>query len=253
MAHVFQRDMMPTHSQPVASLPVRLLIAEHHPIVLLGLERFLSSIEDFAVVATATEGTESLAAARAHTPDVAVLDIGLAGKSGLEVGGEIIREGLPTRVVLITPTIDDREAVEAFRLGIHGVLLKEMAPGLLVQCIRKVVAGGRWVELESLRRAVENLLRNEALPGPAASPLTRAEVRVAGLLAQGARNKEIAGHLGVSESTIKNHLHNIYTKLNLSSRGELARWYRTGGHPSGSSTNRSTGRFEQIPQPSAAT
>lgn len=232
-------------------MPVRLVIADHHPIVLLGLERFLSSIGDFVVVATATGGNESLAAVRAHSPDVAVLDMGLAGKSGLQVAGEIIRDGLPTRVVLVIPTIDDRQAIEAFRLGIHGVLLTEMAPGLLVQCIRKVLAGGRWVELESLRRAVENLLRDEAFPGLAASPLTRAEVRVTGLLAQGARNKEIAGHLGVSESTIKNHLHNIYTKLNLSSRGELARWYRTGSHSNGSSANGS-GRFEQIPQPSAA-
>src|SRR3989442_236088 len=147
---------------------------------------------------------------------------------------------------------DSRSSIEAFRLGIHGVLLKEMAPGLLVQCIRKVLAGGRWVELESLRRAVENLLRDEALPRPAASPLTPAEVRVAGLLVQGARNKEIANHLGVSESTIKNHLHNTYTKLNLSSRGELARWYRTGGYPSGSSEGRSMGRFERILQPSDA-
>jgi DNA-binding NarL/FixJ family response regulator len=244
--------MMPGHSESVTSVPIRLVIAERYPIVLLGLEHFLNSLGDFAVVATATDGTESLGAVRAHRPDVAVLDIGLPGKSGLEVAREIIREGLPTRVVLVTATIDDREALEAFRLGIHGVLLKEMAPGLLVQCIRKVLAGGRWVELESLRRAVENLLRDEALPRPAASPLTPAEVRVAGLLVHGARNKEIADHLGVSESTIKNHLHNTYTKLNLSSRGELARWYRTGGHPSGSSESRSMGRFEQILQPSDA-
>lgn len=247
------RKLMPGHSEPMTSVPIRLVIAERYPIVLLGLEHFLSSLGDFAVVATATDGTESLGAVRAHRPDVAVLDAGLPGKSGLEVAREIIREGLPTRIVLVTATIDDREALEAFRLGIHGVLLKEMAPGLLVQCIRKVLAGGRWVELESLRRAVENLLRDEALPRPVASPLTPAEVRVAELLVRGARNKEIADHLGVSESTIKNHLHNTYTKLNLSSRGELARWYRTGGHPSRSSESRSLGGFEQILQPSAAT
>ena len=221
----------PSHSQLVAKEPIRLVIAEGRQIVLLGLERFLSSVGDFAVVATATDGPGSLAAVRAHRPDVAVLDIRLPGKSGLEVAGEILREGLPTRIVLVTETIDDRESLEAFRLGIHGVLLKEMGPRLLVHCIRKVHAGGRWVERESLRRAVENLLRAEALPRPASSPLTLAEVRVAGLLAPGTRNKEIAHRLGVSESTIKNHLHNIYVKLNLSSRGELALWY---GRPNGS-------------------
>src|SRR5437899_12194596 len=241
------------HGQLVTREPIRLVIAEGHQIVRLGLERFLSSIEDFTVVATAPDGPESLAAVRAHTPDVVVLDIRLSGKSGLEVAGEILREGLPTRIVLVPEAIDDSESLEAFRLGIHGVLLKEMAPGLLVQCIRKVLAGGRWVEVESLRRAVENLLRDEALPRPVASPLTPAEVRVAELLVRGARNKEIADRLGVSESTIKNHLHNTYTKLNLSSRGELARWFRTGGHPRGSSESRSMGGFEQILQPSAAT
>ena len=163
-----------------------------------------------------------------------------------------VREGLPTRVILVAASIDDREALEVFRLGIHGVVLRDMAPRLLVQCIRKVLAGGRWVELESLRSAVENLLREEALPRPVAAPLTLAEVRVVGLLVQGARNKEIADHLRVAESTIKNHLHNIYTKLNLSSRGELAQWYRTAGHPSGSSESPSMGRSEQILQPSAA-
>src|SRR3989475_8369691 len=221
----------PGHRQLVPREPIRLVIAEGHQIVRLGLERFLGSIEDFTVVATATDGPEALAAVRAHAPDVVVLDIRLSGKSGLEVAGEILREGLPTRIVLVTETIDDRESLEAFRLGIHGVLLKEMAPRLLVHCIRKVHAGGRWVERESLRRAVENLLRAEALPRPASSPLTLAEGRVAGLLAQGTRNKEIAHRLGVSESTIKNHLHNIYVKFNLSSRGELASWY---GRPNGS-------------------
>ncbi len=182
-----------------------------------------------------------------------VLDIRLSGKSGLEVARDILKTDLPTRIVLVPEAIDDRESLEAFRLGIHGVLLKEMAPGLLVQCIRKVHAGGRWTERESLRRAVENLLRQEASPRPASSPLTGAEGRVARLLTEGARNKEIANHLGVSESTIKNHLHNIYVKLNFSSRGELAHWYQTGARLNGSPGSRSIGGWEAIAQPSPAT
>ena len=243
----------PSHSQLVPREPIRLVIAEGHQIVRLGLERFLGSIEDFTVVATATDGPESLAAVRAHAPDVVVLDIRLSGKSGLEVARDILKAGLPTRIVLVPEAIDDGESLEAFRLGIHGVLLKEMAPGLLVQCIRKVHAGGRWIERESLRRAVENLLRQEASPRPASSPLTGAEGRVARLLTEGARNKEIANHLGVSESTIKNHLHNIYVKLNLSSRGELAHWYQTGARLNGSPGSRSIGGWEAIAQPSPAT
>ena len=234
---------MPSHSELVTSKPVRLVIAEGHEIVLLGLERFLSSLEDFTVVSTATDGPGSLAAIRAHRPDVAILDIRLPAESGLEVAGAIMREGLPTRIVLVGETINDRESLEALRLGIHGLMLKEMAPRLLVQCIRKVHAGGHWVEQESLRRTVQNLLREEALPRLASPSLTLAEVRVAGVVAQGARNKEIADNLGVSESTIKNHLHNIYTKLNLSGRGELARWYRTVPHPNGSPSDTHSSRI----------
>jgi len=225
---------MPSHSELATSKPVRLVIAEGHEIVLLGLERFLSSLEGFTVVSTATDCQGSLAAIRAHRPDVAILDIRLPAESGLEVAGAIMREGLPTRIVLVGETINDRESLEALRLGVHGVLLKGMAPRLLVQCIRKVHAGGRWVEQESLRHTVENLLREEAAPRPASSPLTVAEVRVAGLLACGARNKEIAHHLSVSESTIKNHLHNIYVKLKFSRRAEPAQWYRTVAQPNGS-------------------
>ena len=236
---------MPSHSELVTSKPVRLVIAEGHEIVLLGLERFLGSLEDFTVVSTATDCQGSLAAIRAHRPDVAILDIRLPAESGLEVAGAIMREGLPTRIVLVGETINDRESLEALRLGIHGILLKEMAPRLLVQCIRKVHAGGHWVEQESLRRTVEQLLREEVSPRPASPPLTLAEVRIAGVVAQGARNKEIADHLGVCESTIKNHLHNIYTKLNLSSRGELARWYRTVTRPNGSPSNTHSSRISR--------
>ena len=229
---------MPSHSELVTSKAVRLVIAEGHEIVLLGLERFLGSLEDFTVVSTATDCQGSLAAIRAHRPDVAILDIRLPAESGLEVAGAIMREGLPTRIVLVGETINDRESLEALRLGVHGLLLKEMAPRQLVRCIRKVHAGGHWVEQESLRRTVESLLREEVSPRSPSPSLTLAEVRVAGVVAQGARNKEIADHLGVSESTVKNHLHNIYTKLNLSSRRELVRWYRTVPHPNGLPSHR---------------
>src|SRR5437899_4647310 len=88
----------PSHSQLVPREPIRLVIAEGHQIVRLGLERFLGSIEDFTVVATATDGPESLAAVRAPAPDVAVLDIRLSGKSGVAVARDILKAGLPTRI-----------------------------------------------------------------------------------------------------------------------------------------------------------
>jgi two-component system nitrate/nitrite response regulator NarL len=213
---------------------IRLVLVDDHPIVLDGLVDLFRASSDFEIVATASDGESALAAVRAHRPDVLVADVRLPGLSGLDVAGEVIRSGLLTRVVLLTAEIDDDQALQAVRLGVHGVILKQMATRLLTQCVRKVHAGGRWVEQESLRRAVENLLRKEATAPGTETPLTPTETRVVELLAGGARNKEIANRLTVSEATVKNHLHNIYVKLKLASRRELLDWYqggvrRTGG------------------------
>lgn len=214
-------------------MAIRLVIVDDHPIVLDGLVDLFRAAGDFEIVATASDGEAALAAVRAHRPDVLVADVRLPGLSGLDVAGEVIRSGLLTRVVLLTAEIDDDQALQAVRLGVHGVILKQMATRLLTQCVRKVHAGGRWVEQESLRRAVENLLRREAAAPATETPLTPTETRVVELLAGGARNKEIANRLTVSEATVKNHLHNIYVKLKLASRRELLDWYQGGGRRMG--------------------
>jgi two-component system, NarL family, nitrate/nitrite response regulator NarL len=207
-------------------MAIRLFLADDHPIVLDGLTRVLASNTRYAVVGTAANGDEALQAIRAKTPDVAILDIRMPGKSGIEVAAAILSEGLPTRVVLLTADITDDDTLAAVRLGVHGVVLKQMAKSLLLKCIDKVHAGGRWVEQESMRRAFENFIKREA--GPEAVPgseLTTAETRVVELVVTGARNKEIAEQLHLSESTVKNHLHSIYLKLNLESRRQLVEWY----------------------------
>ena len=214
-------------------MPIRLVLADDHPIVLDGLVGLFRSPEEFIIVATAASGPAALAAVRTHEPDVAVLDIRMPGKTGLEVAAEILRGNGRTRVVLLSVALDDDQTIEAIRLGVHGIVLKEMATRLLVQCVRKVHAGGHWIEQDSMRRAMEGLLRREAtLQSDEAASLTSTEIRVVDLLAGGARNKEMADRLNVSENTVKNHLHNIYVKLKLSSRRELVRWHeerRRGG------------------------
>ena len=207
-------------------MAIRLFLADDHPIVLDGLTRVLATNTRYAIVGTATNGAEALDAIRAKTPDVAILDIRMPGKTGIEVAAAILNEKLATRVVLLTADITDDDTLAAVRLGVHGVLLKQMAKSLLLKCIDKVHAGGRWVEQESMRRAFENLLKRESAPeAVAASELTSAETRIVELVVTGARNKEIAERLHLSESTVKNHLHSIYLKLNLESRRELVDWY----------------------------
>ena len=206
-------------------MAIRLFLADDHPIVLDGLTRILGATPGYEVVGTAPNGTEALAAIRAKVPDVAILDIRMPGKTGLEVASEILSGGLPTRVILLTADITDDDTLAAVRLGVHGVILKQMARTLLLKCIDKVHAGGRWVEKDSMQRAFENFLRRESAPAQQSPGLTVAEMRVVELVIKGARNKEIADRLQVSESTVKNHLHSIYVKLNIGSRRELARWY----------------------------
>ena len=211
-------------------MAIRLFLADDHPILLDGLRNVFKSTPGYEVVGTASSGDAALPSIRAAKPDIAILDIRMPGKTGLEVAAEILDGRLPTRVILLTADLRDDDAMEAIRIGVHGVILKQMATTLLLKCIEKVHAGGRWVEQDSFRRAFETLLRRNAASAPPSPTLTTAEMRVVELLVRGARNKEIAERLAVSESTVKNHLHSIYVKLNVGSRRELAQWYETHQH-----------------------
>ena len=206
-------------------MAIRLFVADDHPILLDGLLNVFRSRPEYEVVGTAPDGEAALAAIPVLDPDIAILDIRMPGMSGVEVAAGILERRLRTRIILLTADLRDHDAMEAMRIGVHGVILKQMATTLLLKCIEKVQGGGRWVEQDSMRRALEHLLRREAGPPTHSPNLTTAEMRVVELLVRGARNKEIAERLTVSESTVKNHLHSIYVKLNVGSRRELAQWY----------------------------
>src|ERR1051326_6966272 len=126
-------------------MSVRLVLADDHPIVLDGLKQILSLEPDFEILAAAKNGDEALAAVRKHKPDIIVLDILMPGKDGIAVIRELIRDELPTKPIVLTAAEQD-EVFEAIRLGVRGVVLKDMAPKLLVHCIREVHAGRRWLE-----------------------------------------------------------------------------------------------------------
>ncbi len=202
-------------------MPIGLVLADDHPIILDGLDHLFRQEEDFKVLARCRDGEETLQAVRKHRPDVLILDLRMPGKDGLAVLREVTKEKLPTRVVLLTAEMSDAEALEAIRLRVNGVVLKEMAPQLLVKCIRKVHAGGQWWEKRSLGRAMETMLRREAGEREIAGVLTPRELQIVRLVASGLHNKEIADKLGISEGTVKIHLHHIYEKLHVDGRLEL--------------------------------
>jgi DNA-binding NarL/FixJ family response regulator len=199
-------------------LPIALVLANDYPLILAGLEQLFSLEHDFTVLARCMSGEETLQAVRQHRPDVLVQDIHMPGKDGLTVLREMQREKLATKVVILTATLTEDEVLEVMRLGVRGVVLKEMAPQLLVQCIRKVHAGGEWLEKRSVGRVLEKVLRREAEAQQLVRVLTPREITIVRMISKGLRNKAIADHLLISEGTVKIHLHHIYEKLKVDGR-----------------------------------
>ena len=202
-------------------MPIRLVLGDDHPIVLDGLENLFRLEPDFRVVARCVNGEECLVAVRRHQPDVLVLDLRMPRKDGLAVLRELHREKHPAKVVLLAAALEEEEVLEALRLGVRGMVLKELAPQMVVQCVRKVHAGEQWLEKQAFGRALETLLRREAGEREAGSVLTPRELEMVGMVARGLRNKEMSERMNISEGTVKIHLHHIYRKLKVENRVDL--------------------------------
>ena len=210
-------------------MPITLVLSDDHPLILDGLENLFRLEKDFKVAARCLDGEETVKAVRKHKPDVLVLDIRMPGTDGLSVLRQMKKEKLSTRVVLLTGVLDEEELAEAVRLGVRGLVLKEMAPKLLVQCIRQVHAGELWLEKRSVSLALEKLLRREAGQREVAQLLTPREIEIVKQVVAGLRNIEIGKRLFISEGTVKMHLHNIYQKLGVDSRTKLTRYAQEKG------------------------
>lgn len=210
-------------------MSITLILADDHPIIVNGLKHVFNGEPDFEVLDSCLNGEETLRKVRQLQPDILILDLRMPIMDGLTVLRELHKEKLPTRVILLTGGIDEDQMMEAIRLGVRGVVLKEMAPQLLVTCVRKVHAGEQWLEKNSVRRVLEKMLRREAAAQEISKILTTREIEIVSLVAGGLRNKAIADHLCVSEGTVKTHLHNIYEKLEVDGRLKLILYAREKG------------------------
>ncbi len=200
-------------------MPIRLLLADDHAIVLNGLKRLFESQSDFEVVQCCRDGEEAIAAARTHACDVLVLDLRMPGQTGLDVLRALTTEKRSCRTVLLTAAISDDDVLEAVRLGAQGVVMKEAAPETLLECVRRVNRGEQWIDRETMSRAFGRVMRRESAAKEAG--LTPREIEIVRMIALGLRNKVIAERLNISEGTVKIHLHNIYEKLQIDGRLEL--------------------------------
>jgi DNA-binding NarL/FixJ family response regulator len=166
-----------------------------------------------------------MAALRANRADVLVLDLRLPRLDGLSLIRDMQAEGITVRVLVFTATPESADVVEAVRLGVRGVVPKSAESAVLVDIVRRVHAGERCVEPALLARAEE---APQDLPR-AADVLTTREIDMARMVAIGLRNRNIADQMGISEGTVKIHLHNIYRKLGMQSRVQLTLYARDQG------------------------
>ena len=203
-------------------MPIRLVIADDHPIVLQGLQRLFESYQDFEVLRSCEDGEQALAAVRSLRPDILLLDLRMPGSDGLDVLRNISAEKLECRTVLLTAAVSDDQVVEAMLLGAMGIVLKESSPEVLIDCVRRVHAGEQCIERETMTRAFGRALRRESATREVAKTVTPRELEIVRMIGQGLRNKAIAERLFISEGTVKIHLHNVYEKLGLTGRLELA-------------------------------
>jgi DNA-binding NarL/FixJ family response regulator len=198
---------------------VRLILVDDHPIVLQGLQQLLQRQPDFTVAAACPTTDEAFAAIERDAPDVLVLDLRMPGTTGLEFMRRLADNGLSCRTVLLTAAIEDAEVIEAVRLGVCGLVMKDSTPDTLIDCVRTVHAGGQCMDQGVVNKAFKSALDRETAVRDAA--LTPREIELVRMVAEGLRNKAIAARLSISEGTVKVHLHNIYQKLGVDGRLEL--------------------------------
>jgi two-component system nitrate/nitrite response regulator NarL len=199
----------------------RILIADDHPIFRDGLRKLLEAQPDFAVVGEAGDAREAVRRTALLSPDVLLLDLGMPGQTGLDVLRELAARSPGTRVLLLTAGIDKSQIVRALELGARGVILKGSATDVLFRGIRGVMAGQCWVGRDVVSDLVEAMRRNGGKPRSNFG-LTGREREIIAAVVSARSNKEIADLFHISDKTVKHHLTNIFDKLGVSNRLELA-------------------------------
>ncbi len=210
---------------------VRIVIADDHPIVRDSLKKLLVLEDDLDVVGEAADGREVLDKVRELDPDVLLLDLRMPNLDGLDTLHALQQVNQRTRVIVLTASEDKNEFVKAMKFGCSGIVLKQTAPELIVKCIRKVHAGEIWLDSTTTAAVMRQFSTTLEKGAPSASgtgmgrkhqALSAREREIVALVAQGYKNKEMAQNLFLSEQTVKNHLHNIFDKLGVTDRLELA-------------------------------
>jgi two-component system nitrate/nitrite response regulator NarL len=205
---------------------INIVIADDHPIFRDGLRRLLEAEPGLKVIGEACDGAEAVRMVRELRPDILLLDLAMPRHPGLEALRDLGSGQQSVRVILLTAAAEKQQIVEALQLGARGVVLKDSATQLLLKSIQTVMSGEYWVGRESVSNLVQYLRTMVASSGEEARKkkfgLTPRELEIVSAVVAGYANKEIAHYFKISEDTVKHHLSNIFDKLGVSTRLELA-------------------------------
>jgi two-component system, NarL family, nitrate/nitrite response regulator NarL len=201
-------------------LAARVVIADQQPLMLEGLAQVLRAVPA-AMVERCTTGTQLLDALLNRQPDLAILDVRLGDPDGLTVLRDVRRRGLQIPAILVTGPLRNTEVLEGIQLGIRGLVAKDAPIDDVTHCVRSVLGGGTSLDQSLVGRAMAALLARETALRELAQVLTAREMQVLQIVVAGTRPREAAVRLGVSEGTLKVHLHHIYQKLNVATREQL--------------------------------
>lgn len=203
---------------------IRVMIADDHTMMRHGLKQILELENDMTVIAQAPNGEEAIKLAKECNPDVILMDINMPGMNGLQAIKEIKEDNIPSKIIVLT-IHDDREYLfKTIQMGAEGYVLKDAEPSVLVDAIRSVNNGQLYIQANMTKELVKefNKITLSDKAKNEETNLTAREMEVLELIAEGLINKEIAKRLYISEKTVKNHVSNIFRKLNVSDRTQAA-------------------------------
>jgi two-component system, NarL family, nitrate/nitrite response regulator NarL len=202
----------------VAVAPIRIVVADDHPVVRSGVKGMLENEHGFEVVGEAEDGDTAITQTIELEPDILLLDLAMPRLPGLEALRAIMSKSPRVKIIMLTSTISSQQVIEALQIGARGIVLKDAAAGDLSSALRAVLSGDYWIGGARVANLMSKL--NELMKQAAAVP----ERKTYGLtpIVEGCSNKDVAKQFTISEETVKRHLSNIFDKTGVSTRLELA-------------------------------
>ncbi len=215
----------PQHGRKPLSPAVRILLADDHPVVRIGVRNMLQADESIEVVGEASDGDEAITQTLELLPDILLLDLNMPRLPGLEAMRAIMNGSPTVKIILLTSAITTQQIIQALQIGARGIVLKDALTDHLTTAIRAIASGDYWIggkRVVNLVGALHDLMQQAAVPERKTYGLTPRELEVVGSIVEGCSNRDIAKQFGLSEETVKRHLSNIFDKTGVSTRLELA-------------------------------